>query len=265
VEPSQIAVSAKHVFWVQRLGFQRSVIGRADINGKNVNRRFLTGLNAVDGMAADGTHVWWMNRVSESQLSAATLGRAREDGSVRQPAILRFSYSQNPVGLAATLADVYWTERLPGSSPRRARIMRLYRSGKRSTVATYTVSRAKPTWIVYGPPIGGRFDPFVAFPGPGFLYAPDVTGGALGDGSGGFQRCSVSNGLRVRNFMDINFLKLGGLAADHQFLYWVDSGFVFRTKLVPGGEDRDSDEPPEDTLFKLRRVSDGGDLVVDLR
>jgi sugar lactone lactonase YvrE len=75
-------------------------IGRADLDGSNVNLDFVTGAGDVEGIAVDGEHIYWTNR------SFGTIGRADLDGTnVEQSFITGASV---PIGVAVDGQHVYW-------------------------------------------------------------------------------------------------------------------------------------------------------------
>ena len=51
-----------------------ATIGRADLDGQNVNQSFITGGATPPGSAVDGGHIYWAN------VSSGTIGRADLDG-----------------------------------------------------------------------------------------------------------------------------------------------------------------------------------------
>jgi len=75
-------------------------IGRADLDGGDVNQGFLHG-DSPEGIASEGTHVYWTN------YNEGTIGRAGSDGS--EPDQSFISGAKTPFGLAVGADHIYWT------------------------------------------------------------------------------------------------------------------------------------------------------------
>jgi hypothetical protein len=56
--------------------FDTNTIGRADLDGSNVNQSFITGASQPFGVAVDAEHLYWANSFITN-----TIGRADLDGS----------------------------------------------------------------------------------------------------------------------------------------------------------------------------------------
>jgi virginiamycin B lyase len=78
--PSQlggVTVNATHIYWSD-LGpgvGNMAPIGRANLDGTDPNPNFITGATNPDGLAVDGSHIYWANSGS------GTIGRATLDGT----------------------------------------------------------------------------------------------------------------------------------------------------------------------------------------
>jgi virginiamycin B lyase len=97
---SGVDVDASHVYWTEG-----SAVGRADLDGSNVNHSFITGASSPCRVAVDGSHVYWSNS------GTATIGRADLNGSnVNQSFI---SGLANPCGVAVDGSHIYWAN--PGA------------------------------------------------------------------------------------------------------------------------------------------------------
>lgn len=94
-----LATDGKHLYWSdQESG---GAIGRVDLNGKNVRKRFMTNLGAVGSLAADSKHLYWANG------RWGTINRADLNGRHR---IRRFVVG--PSGgthIAVGAQRLYWT------------------------------------------------------------------------------------------------------------------------------------------------------------
>jgi hypothetical protein len=105
-----VDVDGQHIYWVNggqySGGDGEGTIGRANLDGTNVDQSFITGVDSPDAIALDGTYIYWANR-RPPDAGNATLGRAKLDGtSVNQSFITGAS---NPCGIAVDNAHVYWT------------------------------------------------------------------------------------------------------------------------------------------------------------
>jgi hypothetical protein len=78
-----------------------NTIGRADVNGQNVNQSFITGASRPYWVALDSRHIYWSNAASN------TIGRADLDGqNVNQNFIVT---GNGPYGVAVDNNYIYWT------------------------------------------------------------------------------------------------------------------------------------------------------------
>ena len=53
-----MAVDGQHIYWVNSL---RGTIGRANLDGTDVDENFIIGAHLPAGVAVDGRHVYWTN------------------------------------------------------------------------------------------------------------------------------------------------------------------------------------------------------------
>ena len=89
--------ASRHVYWTNST--YPGTIGRADLDGQNVNQSFITGTASPFGMAVDGSHVYWANFYGG-------IGRADLDGqNVNQSFITGYA---NPAGVAIDGSHIYW-------------------------------------------------------------------------------------------------------------------------------------------------------------
>jgi hypothetical protein len=70
--PNAVAVDGEQVYWATS---GTSTLGRANLDGSNVNDSFITGAHQPTGVAVDGLYVYWLNS------TGASIGRANLDGS----------------------------------------------------------------------------------------------------------------------------------------------------------------------------------------
>ena len=113
--PEGVAVDGEHIYWTNTPSalpctssgnvWCASTIGRANLDGSEVNAAFIAGANNPWGVAVDDTHVYWTN-VGTGTAGVGTIGRADLDGSnVDQSFITGASY---PAGLAVDANHIYW-------------------------------------------------------------------------------------------------------------------------------------------------------------
>jgi hypothetical protein len=99
--PGSVAVDAAHIYWTD---YATGTIGRANLDGSRVNRKFITGADAPVGVAVDAGHVYWTNT------QPGTIGRANVDGGgVNQNFIAGVGSVIPTGGVAVDAAHVYWT------------------------------------------------------------------------------------------------------------------------------------------------------------
>jgi virginiamycin B lyase len=67
-----VTVSSRHIYWTNEHG---GAIGRANLNGTDVNQRFITGASSPTALAVSSHYIYWTNPFSQS------IGRANLNGS----------------------------------------------------------------------------------------------------------------------------------------------------------------------------------------
>jgi hypothetical protein len=72
-----VAVDAGHLYWANY--GTGTTIGRAELNGTDVNQSFISGASGVSGVGVDGAHIYWANNGSSD--NGTTIGRANLDGT----------------------------------------------------------------------------------------------------------------------------------------------------------------------------------------
>ena len=106
--PCGIAVAGKYIYWINFVeGAKPVAIGRANLDGTGVNKRFIPGRPANGcGIAVAGGHIYWTNAgFVESRYA---IGRANLDGTGVNHRFIRTAGI--PCGIAAYQGHIYWGE-----------------------------------------------------------------------------------------------------------------------------------------------------------
>jgi hypothetical protein len=94
-----------YVYWANWDGNAGATIGRATIDGAQVNQSFITGAHGPCGVAVGGGHIYWGNQTTD------TIGRANLDGSgVKQDFITGITGFGRPCSVAVDAGHIYWDE-----------------------------------------------------------------------------------------------------------------------------------------------------------
>jgi hypothetical protein len=97
--PTGLAVNATHIHYgLSSLGV---VVGRVEVDGENVENDFITGGDGGNGVAINGSHVFW----THSFMSNDFIGRANLNGNNAGPFTSGLS---DPLGIAVDGTHVYW-------------------------------------------------------------------------------------------------------------------------------------------------------------
>ena len=101
-----IAVAGKYIYWTNNAESRRPTpIGRANLDGTGVNKRFITGAKAGCGIAVVGGHIYWTNAGFTDR---PAIGRANLDGTGVNHRFIRTAGI--PCGIAAYEGHIYWGE-----------------------------------------------------------------------------------------------------------------------------------------------------------
>ncbi len=95
-----VAVGGGHIYWASG-----STIGRANLNGTEVEPNFITNLTTPCGVAVDSAHIYWTN--SQFPPGGTTIGRANLDGTGVNPSFI--SGLTAAMRIAVDGSHVYWT------------------------------------------------------------------------------------------------------------------------------------------------------------
>ena len=94
-----------YIYWANWWGGPGTTIGRATVDGTQVNQSFIDGAHGPCGVAVDGKHIYWGNQVTD------TIGRANLDGTgVDQSFITGITGFNRPCSVAVDSAHIYWDE-----------------------------------------------------------------------------------------------------------------------------------------------------------
>jgi virginiamycin B lyase len=104
--PCGIAVAGKYIYWRNNAESGKPVpIGRANLDGTGVNKRFITGVpNGFCGIAVVGGHIYWTN--GGFVKSRYAIGRANLDGTGVNQRFIRTAGI--PCGVAVYQGHFYW-------------------------------------------------------------------------------------------------------------------------------------------------------------
>lgn len=91
-QPRGIAIDASHIYWAIWNGGYGNAIGRAGLDGTDVNKTFATAANPY-AVAVDGSYVYWTN-----YLQYNTIGRATLDGGQVNQSFITGAF--RPAGIA---------------------------------------------------------------------------------------------------------------------------------------------------------------------
>ena len=98
-----------YIYWTNfGSGGSGSTIGRASLDGTNVNESFITGALAPVGIAVTGESVYWSN-IDGAGCSGNTIGRASLTGL--EPTDDFLTVEGCPHGLAVGNNYIYWADR----------------------------------------------------------------------------------------------------------------------------------------------------------
>lgn len=109
-----IAVDGRHIYWINgdasgTLRDPVTAIGRANLNGSNVQQRFIRDANAWGGIASDGRHLFWGSVIGDDS-GVTAIERADVDGS-HVKRLVRFHRGLDGAGVTALAVEggrLYW-------------------------------------------------------------------------------------------------------------------------------------------------------------
>ena len=110
--PCGIAVAGKYIYWKNNAESLKPVtIGRANLDGTGVNKRFITGVGIGCGIAVVRGHIYWTNWGFARHATHA-IGRANLDGTGVNQRFIRTA--SGPCGVAVYQGHIYWGQSTGG-------------------------------------------------------------------------------------------------------------------------------------------------------
>jgi hypothetical protein len=102
VNAVDLTVDAAHLYWLDAAAHR---IGRANLDGTGVDRDFISGLNAPQSLAVDGSFIYWGDG-GDGTRGGGSIGRAHLDGSSVDASFIEGVTA--PHGLALGTGHIYW-------------------------------------------------------------------------------------------------------------------------------------------------------------
>ena len=112
--PVGVEVDGTHIYWAHNGLGAGTTIGRANIDGTELERSFITGALAPLDVAVDAAHVYWSNDDWSQSPDADAIGRANLDGTQTDQAFIPAtgwpgSGQTSPGGVAVDARHIYWS------------------------------------------------------------------------------------------------------------------------------------------------------------
>jgi hypothetical protein len=199
--------ASAYVYWTNYNG--GGTIGRANLDGTNVNQSFITGLSYPGAVAVDGSHIYWSNLYEIGQFQYGAIGRANLDGTNVNRTFIPDSGGG---GLAVDGSYIYWSN--------------FYETA--NEVEYGTIGRANldgsdvnQSFITGLEPIGG-----VAVDGSHIYWAEDPRFGIHTIGRANLDGTNVN-----KSFISSPNYIGGGLAVDGSYIYWTGYASIGRANL----------------------------------
>jgi hypothetical protein len=203
-DPSAVAVG-QYIYWtnVGTGPTGSGTIGRADLDGQNVNQTFITVGGDPRGLAVDGQYVYWTNDTT------GTIGRAKLDGTDVEQSFITGAGSPNRIAVDGS--HIYWSNLLidPQTSTFYGTISRANLDGTQIT----------PDLVGHTGTIAG-----LALDSQHVYWSYDV-GGNLGEAN--------LDGTQANSKFITGVGSPGSLAVDAQNIYWTNGTNVGGTSLDP--------------------------------
>lgn len=214
---SASANSNGYLFWTSEPGTSNE-IGRAGIDGKSINKSFLTGADTPIGLSANKNHLFWGNHnISDYDFS---IGRATVRGTGIDKTLLPSQGSTYSV--AASDSKVYWTTAAPDGKPY---VSRGNANGSGSPehkfieVPDYDPGPGK---VVLANTLGGiAVNSKYVYWNQNVTYADESDPDGPEEGRGFIGRANLDGSGIVPNLVE-GVRYSYSLATNNEFVYWVD-------------------------------------------
>ena len=102
-----VAVDDKHIYWTTSIFYSggSGTVGRADLDGTQVDAQFISGISPTGGIAVDVAHIYWTQL--QPNRRDGTIARSNLDGSGVESLISIADFV--PANVAVDDKHVYWT------------------------------------------------------------------------------------------------------------------------------------------------------------
>jgi hypothetical protein len=214
--PTALAADSKFIYWGTYMtgdgnGWIGS-IGRARLDGRQVDSNFITPDSGVQGLAVDSRYIYWGNWF------AGTIGRARLNGKQVDQSFI--TNASSPFGVAVDDQLVYWVN---GNNETDSTIGRANLDGTgvdQSFIAgDYLYGVAVDSAHIYWTDYIGYYPPY----GPGYIGRANLDGSDVDE-----TLVTTTTG------------NLGDIVVDDGYLYWANAnGTVARANVDGSGLDED--------------------------
>jgi sugar lactone lactonase YvrE len=174
----------RRIYWTN---VGTNTIGRANLNGQNVNQSFINNADTPFGMAVDGRYIYWANHLGNTIVRADVNGQ-----NVNQSFITGAS---RPYWVAVDTRYIYWTNALGNTIGR----------------ADLDGQNVNQNFIITGNgPFGLAVD-------NSHIYWTNTTIETIG-------RADLDGQNVNQTFITPGLIGLYGLAVDSSYIYWADTG-----------------------------------------
>ena len=200
------AAAGGYLYWSNAAAVApgNGTIGRARLNGTDLNQKFITGASVAGVVLVFGGYLYWTNLVPAKD-GGGTIGRARLNGTDVNQKFIKTAQSEGPDDVVADSGHIYWAN-------------------------DFNIGRAN----LNGTDVDQNF---IAVPnGPSgvsalavnarYIYWTDETAGTIG-------RARL-NGTQVnQRFITGAAFPQTGLAVDSRYIYWINetTGTIGRARL----------------------------------
>jgi hypothetical protein len=149
--PYGLAIDGHYIYWSN---FGSNTIGRANLDGSDVDQDFIAGASSPDGVVVNGQYIYWSNN------GATTIGRANLNGTDADQSFI--SGASGPEGMAINGQYIYWVNHNNGTIGRAtlagAGVTQNFITGADSYPTRVTVTSTHiywTTWTTNGVPTSG--------------------------------------------------------------------------------------------------------------